>query len=367
MRIDALTLRLVEMPLVRTFRTSSSTRETISHILIEARCDGVHGWGECTAPIDPFYCSETTGTCWHILTQFIVPLVLGKSIDHPEDLDTLYAKVKGNRFAKAGLEMAICDTWTRSQGKSLTSLLGGTRPQIESGVSLGIDTLPNTFDQIEQFVAEGYQRVKLKIVPGHDVDVVCAVRQRWPDLPLQVDANSAYTLSDINVLKELDAFNLLMIEQPLAHDDIIDHASLQRSLRTSICLDESLHSADDVRHALDLGSCRVVNIKVGRVGGLINAKKIHDLCQKRDIPVWCGGMHEFGIGRAANLALASLPGFTLPGDVSGSDKYYQEDVVDPPILAANGRIDVPQSPGLGHEPVLDRIERWTKQTWMSSA
>ncbi len=243
------------------------------------------------------------------------------------------------------------------QGLPLHALTGGTRPEILSGVSLGIEQrVEDLFDQIDRYLDEGYRRIKLKIAPGRDVDVVRQVRQRYPSMPLQVNANSAYTLEDLPTLKALDEFDLLLIEQPLAHDDIIDHARLQAALNTPICLDESIHSADDARKALELGACRVINIKVSRVGGLLEAKRVHDVCWARGVPVWCGGMHEFGIGRAANVAIAALPGFTLPGDISGSDKYYAEDMVEPPILAENGAIRVFEGPGLGVEPIEERIK-----------
>jgi O-succinylbenzoate synthase len=268
--------------------------------------------------------------------------------------------VKGNRFAKAGLEMACWDAEARAQGTPLHSLLGGTRVEILSGVSLGIESQVEVlFDQIDRYLEEGYRRIKLKIAPGWDVDVVRRVRQRYPSVPLQVDANSAYTLDDLPTLQVLDAFDLILIEQPLAHDDIIDHARLQAALKTPICLDESIHSADDARKALDLGACRAINIKVSRLGGLLEAKRVHDVCRTRGVPVWCGGMHEFGVGRAANVAIAALPGFTLPGDVSGSDKYYAEDIVEPPIRAHQGAITVFEGPGLGVEPIEERIEART--------
>ena len=259
----------------------------------------------------PYYCPETTETCWHILKDFLAPLVLGRDWSNIDELVRLYRLVKGNKFAQAGLEMACWDALARSQGQPLRSLLGGTRAEILSGVSLGIEKqIEPLLDQIERYQEEGYRRIKLKIAPGWDVDVVRRVRERFPTIPLQVDANSAYTLDDLPALKALDDFDLLLIEQPLAHDDIIDHARLQAALKTPICLDESIHSADDARKALDLGACRVINIKVSRVGGLREAKRVHDLCFARGVPVWCGGMHEFGIGRAANVAIASLPGFT---------------------------------------------------------
>lgn len=361
MRFDAVTLRLARLPLVRTFRTSSSVKSHIDHILVHARTsDGGEGWGECASPADPYYCPETTETCWHILKDFLVPAVLGRDWDDPAGLVELFGPVKGNGFARAGLEMAAWDALARARGVPLARLLGGTRAEIVSGVSLGIERdIPSLLDQVGRYVAEGYRRVKLKIAPGWDVEPVRAVRERFPDVPLQVDANSAYTLDHVATLRALDDFDLLLIEQPLAHDDIIDHATLQRGLRTAVCLDESIHSAGDARKALDLGACRVINIKVSRVGGLGEARRIHDLCLARGVPVWCGGMHEFGVGRAANVAIASLPGFALAGDVSGSDKYYREDLVEPPVAAEGGLVAVPTGPGIGHEPVMDRVERAT--------
>jgi O-succinylbenzoate synthase len=360
MRVDRIELREVRLPLVRPFRTSSSRKDQITHILVRVLADGAEGWGECASPSDPYYCPETVETCWHILRDFLAPSVVGAEVSRVEEVAGRYRAVKGNNFAKAGLEMAFWDAFTRSRGEPLAKALGGTRRRIESGVSLGIeDDLGRLFDLIDQYAAEGYRRIKLKIGPGRDVEVVRAVRERYPDLPLQVDANSAYTLADLDRLRALDAYRLLLIEQPLAHDDIIDHARLQAELATPICLDESIHSAEDARKAIDLGACRVVNIKVSRVGGLLEARKVHDVCRARGVPVWCGGMHEFGVGRAANVAVASLPGFTLPGDVSGSDKYYARDLVEPPIVARDGAVDVPTGPGLGHEPDLERIRRAT--------
>ncbi|MBI3965951.1 MAG: o-succinylbenzoate synthase, partial [Chloroflexi bacterium] len=318
----------------------------------------VVGWGECASPSDPYYCPETSETCWHILKDFIGPSVLGREWESIEQLTGLYAKVKGNNFAKAGLEMACWDAYAKSQNRSLAALLGGTRTEIVSGVSLGIEEdLGRLVGLIEQYLSEGYHRIKLKIAPGKDVAVVRHVRERFPDIRLQVDANSAYTLADLDLLKALDDFDLLLIEQPLAHDDVVDHAKVQAVLRTPVCLDESIHSAEDARKALDLGSCRIINIKTSRLGGLLESKRVHDVCHERGIPVWCGGMHEYGIGRAANVAISSLPGFSLPGDVSGSDKYYAEDLVEPPLLAPNGAIPVPTGPGIGVTPVEDRIKR----------
>lgn len=356
MKISRVDLILARLYLINPFTTSSSTKDHLDHILVRMVADDSEGWGECACPSDPYYCPETVETCWHILKDFLVPLVLGQEWTTIEQLVARYQLVKGNNFAKAGLEMAAWDVLARRAGRSLAALLGGTRSEIHSGVSLGIERdLGRLLGLIDQYVEQGYRRIKLKIGPGRDVDVVRAVRERYPTLPLQVDANSAYTLADADRLAALDDFGLLLIEQPLAHDDIIDHARLQARLKTPICLDESIHSSEDARKALDLDSGRVINIKVSRLGGLLEAKRTHDLCQARGVPVWCGGMHEFGVGRAANVAISSLPGFSLPGDVSGSDKYWREDIVEPPILAPNGAIPVPTGPGLGVTPIVERI------------
>ncbi len=358
MKIVRIELHRVRLPLVRPFRTSSAYRTHIEHILVRLFDEkGAEGWGEIATAVDPFYNAETTDTAWHIVHDFLAPIVLGKPFSTPDEFRAHYAKIKGNRFAKAGVEMAVWDLIGRATGRSLADMLGASRSQVEVGVSLGIEPeIGVLLDQVERFVAEGYRRVKLKIAPGWDIEPVRAVRRRWPDLPLQVDANSAYRLADAGQLAKLDEFGLLLIEQPLADDDIVDHATLQKRLRTPVCLDESLHHADDVRKALDLEACRVVNVKVSRVGGLCESLKIHELCRSRGVPVWCGGMHEFGLGRAANLALASLPGFTLPGDTSGSDKYWKQDVIEPPIVVTGGLADVPAGPGLGVELVMDRLD-----------
>jgi O-succinylbenzoate synthase len=362
MRIEQIDLAVVRLPLIRPFQTSSSRKARLDHILVRVRADGVVGWGECASPSDPFYCPETTETCWHLLHDFLSPMVLGRDWSTIDELAALYGQVKGNGFARAGIEMACWDALARSKGLPLHRLLGGERSEILSGVSLGIESdLGVLFANIDQYLAEGYRRIKLKIAPGRDVDVVRRVRDRYPAIALQVDANSAYTHDDAPTLRALDDFDLLLIEQPLAHDDIIDHARLQAELKTPVCLDESIHSAADARKAIEIGACRVINIKVSRVGGLLEARRIHDVCRARGVPVWCGGMHEFGVGRAANVAIASLPGFTLPGDVSGSDKYYQEDVVEPAVLARDGAIAMFDGPGIGVEPVEDRVRRHTQR------
>jgi len=358
--IERVDLYLVRLPLVRPFTTSSHTKDHLDHIILRVRtADGAEGWGECASPSDPYYCAETVETCWHITRDFLAPALLGAPWEHAEEVDRLWAKVRGNNFARAGIEMACWDLEARARGLSVARLLGGdeARPFIESGVSLGIERTPERLlALIDEYVAQGYKRIKMKIGPGHDAEYVAAVRERYPELPLMADANSAYTLRDAAMLKELDRFNLMMIEQPLGDDDIIDHAALQKELRTPICLDESIHSAEDCRKALDLDAGRIINIKVSRLGGLAEARRTHDLCRARGIPVWCGGMHEFGVGRAANIAINSLPGFTLPGDVSGSDKAYKEDIVEPPIRASEGRLPVPlERPGLGHDVVEERL------------
>ncbi len=358
LRIDRVDLTIARLPLIRSFQTSSSRRQNIEHILVKAYADGLVGWGECASPIDPYYCEETTETCWHLLKDFLVPAVLNRPWSQVEELVAAYRLVKRNNFAKAGLELAAWDLLAQATRQPLHALLGGTRTEILSGVSLGIESDLSHLDAlIDQYLGEGYRRIKLKIGPGKDVAVVEHVRARFGDVPLMADANSAYTLEDAPLLRQLDRFGLMMIEQPLAHDDIVDHARLQRELATPLCLDESILSVDDARKALDLGSGRIINVKVSRLGGLLQAKRVHDLCLARNVPVWCGGMHEFGIGRAANLAISSLPGFTIPGDVSGSDKYYAEDLVEPPIRATAGAIPVPSGVGLGYTPVEERIRR----------
>jgi O-succinylbenzoate synthase len=358
LRIDRIDLIVVRMSLVRSFETSAARRSDLEHILVKAYADGLVGWGESASPVDPYYCEETTETAWHILKDFLVPSVLGKPFSSIEPFRGFYGKVKRNNFAKAGLEMATWDLLAQAAGQPLHALLGATRREILSGVSLGIESdMGRLYGIIDQYLAEGYRRVKLKIAPGKDVAYVGQVRERYPDVPLMADANSAYRVSDLPMLKQLDRFNLMMIEQPLAHDDIVDHALLQRELQTPICLDESILTVEDARKALDLGSGKIINIKVSRLGGIDEAKKVHDLCRARGVPVWCGGMHEYGIGRAANVAVCALPGFTLPGDVSGSDKYYAEDIVDPPILAKNGAIAVSDAPGLGWAPNEERIRQ----------
>lgn len=361
-RLQSVELYLVRLPLIRPFTTSSHTKDHLDHILLRARdSDGAEGWGECASAADPYYCSETTESSWHILRDFLIPHVLDATWEHPDEAANTWRAVRGNNFAKAGLEMACWDLFTRVRGEPVARPLGGTRKEIHSGVSLGIEpTIEAILEQVERFLDQGYRRIKMKIAPGRDLAYLRAARDRWPDLLLMADANSAYSLENpehVKALRALDELNLMMIEQPLADDDIVDHARLQAELATPICLDESIHTVHDARKALDLGSCRIINVKVSRLGGLSEAKRVHDLCLSREVPVWCGGMHEFGVGRAANVAISSLPGFTMPGDVSGSDRAYREDIVDPPIRAHAGAIEVPwERPGLGFDANLERIQ-----------
>jgi O-succinylbenzoate synthase len=363
MRIDQIEIRHVEMPLVQPFETSFGREEVRQTIVVAVRGEGLTGWGEAATSAGPWYEYETVETCWYVLGEFLGPLVIGREVDTPQDAARLMAPVRGHQIAKMGLEAAIWDLLGKAQGRSVSQLLGGTRQRVAVGVSIGVqDSVPALLERIAAFWAQGYSRIKIKIRPGWDVEVVAQVRARFPDVPLMADANSAYTLADAERLAALDEFELMMIEQPLAHDDLVDHAELQRRLRTPICLDESVTSLAAARAALALGSGRIVNIKPGRVGGLTVARAIHDLCLAHDVPVWCGGMLETGIGRAHNVALASLPGFVLPGDISGSARYFHEDIVEPPFVAnEDGTMNVPRGPGIGVEVMAARLHRATRR------
>jgi len=367
MRLECVELRHVRLALVAPFETSGWVETDHDCIIVTVHGEGLAGWGECVASAEPWYSYETTTTAWHILADFLIPAVLDQNLTSPADAITLWRRVRGHPMARAGLEIALWDLFAKARGVSLAALLGGVRQCIEVGVSIGIQpTVEATLERVAGYLAEGYGRVKLKIRPGWDVELVRAVRQVYPGLRLQVDANSAYTLADLPVFQAMDDLDLLLIEQPLGHDDLYDHAELQRHLRTPICLDESILSPDHARWALGLGSCRVINIKAGRVGGLASSLAIHDLCQAQGVPVWCGGMLETGVGRAANVALASLPNFRLPGDISASARYYARDVVDPPfVVAADGTMAVPQGPGIGVQVDLEYLEAVTlrHQAW----
>lgn len=361
MRVERAELRQVELPLVFPFETSFGREDTKSCVLVRLYAAGLEGWGEAPAAAAPLYNEETVGTAWHVLEEFILPLLLGRDLSHPREFPPLVRHLRRHHMAKAGVEAALWDLFCQAQGSSLAQALGGTRPAVDVGVSLGIEAEIGTLlRRIEEFLNRGYRRIKVKIKPGWDVAVVRAIRRTFGKIPLQVDANSAYTPAQASLLRELDDFDLLLIEQPLGEDDIVDHAALQAQLRTPICLDESIVTPDDARKALDLGSCRVINVKAARLSGLTAGIQTHDLCQSRGIPVWCGGLLETGIGRAANIALASLPNFLLPADLSASDRYFHEDIIDPPVtLNANGTITVPQGPGLGFVVNVDRVQRCT--------
>ncbi|HVB53616.1 MAG TPA: o-succinylbenzoate synthase [Candidatus Acidoferrales bacterium] len=361
LQVELARLRVVELPLVSPFTTSFGTQTVRRALLVEVEGDGVTGIGECAAGIEPGYSSETCSGALLALRDNILPSVLaGPAADVAGYADG-WAWVRGHQMAKAAVEMALLDQAGRASGQSLSQILGGVRSRIDCGVSIGIQaSLAATFAAIEGYLAEGYQRIKLKCKPGYDIELARAVRQRFPGIPLMLDANSAYSLSDLNLLRALDQFDLTMIEQPLAHDDLIDHAALQAQIETSICLDECVESLTDLRAAIFLGSGRILNIKAGRVGGLLPSVRLHDTCGEAGWPVWCGGMLETGIGRAANLALASLPGFTLPGDTSASDRYFEHDVLVQPFeLAADGTISVPTGPGLGIELDQHRLDEVT--------
>jgi len=364
LRIDRIELFHMSMTLTQPFETSFGVEHERPCILVRLEGGGAVGWGECVAGSGPWYTYETVRTAWHVLAEFLVPPVLGVELDGPASVADRLRRVRGHPMAKAGLEMACWDLAANQAGVSLAHLLGGARERVEVGVSIGIQpTIDALIERIHDFVAQGYRRVKIKIKPGWDVAVTRTVRETFPALRLQVDANSAYQPGDVGLFEAIDDLDLLLIEQPLDHDDIFDHAALQRALRTPICLDESIGSVDDARAALELGSCRNINIKPGRVGGHTASKRIHDLCLARGIPVWHGGMLETGIGRAHNIALASLPGFVLPGDISASDRYYHADIVDPPfVLNDDSTISVPTGPGLGVIVAEDHIRRRALQT-----
>ena len=360
--VESVGMRLVRLPLKEAFETSFGRIQSRLIFLVTIEGNGLTGWGEVVAAEEPRYSYETIGTAAHIMRDYLAPSLMAESVTGLADLAARFAQFKGHNMAKAGLELAYMDLLARMQDKSLSDLVGGTRNRVRVGVSLGIQpSLPDLLERVDRYLALGYQRIKLKIMPGWDLGVVDEVRRRYPDILLSVDANSAYTLKDLDHLKALDDFGLLMIEQPLDHDDLLDHAKLQAELKTPICLDESITSLRRAEHALELGSCRVINIKIGRVGGYSQALPIHDLAYERGIPVWCGGMLESGIGRAHNLALASLPGFTLAGDISASSRYFHRDLISPPVeVAADGTAEVPRGQGLGFEVDLAYIERCTE-------
>jgi O-succinylbenzoate synthase len=361
MKLEQIHLYQISMPLLTPFETSFGRIDRRECLLLEVHSGGLTGYGECPADRDPGYCYETTGTAWHILSEFILPSVLGLDVDGPQDLQQRMADVRGHQMAKAGLEMALWDLMGQAQGRPLRALLGGVRERVEVGVSVGLQESPAELVKVvDSYLAQGYRRIKIKIKPGRDVVDARAVREAFPDLRLQVDANSAYTLASAEALLPLDALDLLLIEQPLAEDDLWDHSRLQAKFSTPLCLDESITTPRHARQALEMGACKVINIKPGRVGGLSRGLAIHDLCRARSVPVWCGGMLETGVGRAANLALAALPGFTLPGDISATDRYYNEDITHERFnLNSDSTITVPNGVGLGVTVNHTALEKYT--------
>lgn len=371
MRIARIRLFLLRQSLLHTFETSSHRKSRIEHILVEVTDqDGRTGWGEIASPSDPYFGAETTVTAWEIATRYLVPALLGREGDDPAELESAWARIRGHEFAKAGFSGAIWDLYSRSHGVPLSAALGGTRAEVVAGVSLGIEpSIDDLLVQVAVQRAAGYGRVKLKIAPGWDVEPVRAVRAAHPDLDLHVDANGAYPddAPSTRVFEVLDREGLTMIEQPFEPRDLVAHSRLQARLATDVCLDESVVALGDLHTMLRLQAGRVLNIKVSRMGGLSVARAAHDIALDAGVPVWCGGMHEFGIGRAANVAISSLPGFLLPSDVSGSDKYYASDIIDPPVLAVGGRVQVPRGPGIGHEVLVERIERGATRSFDSAA
>ena len=370
MKLDRIEVRTLALPLRVPFETSVGRMTAREFLLVSVSADGLTGHAECVADVAPYYLPETNATVLHVLEHFLAPMVFALDIAHPRDVLPAFSRVRGHEMAKAAVEMAVWELAARRDGLPLYRLLGGRGGRVAAGVSVGLEAEDAAVvDRVAAEVEAGYQRVKVKIKPGRDTELVQAIRHRFPDLPLMVDANSAYSLADTELLRELDRFGLMMIEQPLGWDDIVDHATLQKRLQTPLCLDESIRSPDDARKALELGACRIVNVKVGRVGGFSAARGVHDTCLARGAPVWCGGMVESGIGRLANVHLQTLPGFTLPGDTSASARVYEEDLVDPPVVVSrDGMIAVPEAPGIGQDIVWPRVERATlfKETWTRS-
>ena len=361
MQIESVTLRELHMPLVHFFETSFGRTTERRVMLVELQLNGITAWGECVAGEHPYYSEEAIGTAWYVIQDELAPALLGRHIDSGRDVPALLRRVRGHRMAKAALENAVWEAEAQAKKIPLWKLLGGTRREIECGVSLGIQDSPEQLmDRIATELAAGYRRIKVKCKPGWDLKIFECIRERWPKILLSCDANSAYTLSDLEHLKQFDGFNLLMIEQPLWNDDFYFHSKLQKELKTAICLDEAIHHWRSAQAAIELGSCRIINVKVGRVGGFSEAIAVHDVAQKNKIPVWCGGMLESGVGRAHNIALSTLPNFSLPGDVSASKRYWKQDIIEPEIdVSSSGTIRVSDTPGRGYEVRSDLIDRLT--------
>lgn len=361
MKVEKVVVRRLKMDLRFPFETSFSIQTHRELLIVEAHSDGIIGYGEGVAGIDPYYSPETVKTSIHMLEEFLLPVIFEIEFQHPAEINEKFASIRGNQMAKSAIETAVWDLYAKKEKLSLAAVMGGEKSEIGVGVSIGIQpTIEELIGKVEESIEQGYQKIKIKIKPGKDIAYLKAVRQRFPEADIMADANSAYTLDDIELFKEMDSIDLMMIEQPLAHDDIIDHAKLQKEITTPICLDESIHSVDDARKAIELGSCKIINIKIGRVGGIAEAIGIHDLCQQQNIPVWCGGMLETGIGRAHNVAITSLAGFTIPGDTAPSARYWKEDIIDPEVTMDNkGNIKVPQGPGIGYGINQKALKKYT--------
>lgn len=361
MKIDGVVLREIRMPLLRPFETSFGVTTERRILLVEVQSEGITGWGECTAGEHPAFSEESTDTAWSILTGELIPALLLEKVERGSSCPKVLRKVRGNRMAKAALENAVWDAESQQSGVPLAELLGGVRKTIACGVSLGLQpSIEELLERVEEEVSAGYQRIKLKCKPGYDIKLFEAVRKRWPDITLSCDANASYRLRDETLLRSFDEFRLLMIEQPLWYDDFYFHSLLQRQLETPICLDESIRNRRDALAAISMESCRIVNIKLGRVGGFSEAIRVHNVTAERGVSAWCGGMLETGIGRAHNIALSSLPNFKLPGDVSASQRYWQEDIIDPPVtVSPKGEIEIPHTAGRGFEVKRDLVDRLT--------
>jgi o-succinylbenzoate synthase len=369
LKIEAITLREIHMPLVHFFETSFGRTTERRILLLTIQTDGPEGWGECVAGEDPFYSEESIDTAWYATERYLAPALLGKKIERAGDAVALFSKVRGHRMAKGAAENALWDAEAEARSLPLWQLLGGTQKEVPCGVSIGIqNSHEQLLEKIETELNAGYRRIKVKCKPGWDLEVFEKIRGRWPQIVLSCDANSAYTLDQIEHLKKFDAFNLLMIEQPLWHDDFYFHARLQKQLKSSICLDEAIHGWRDAQAALELGACKIINIKVGRVGGFSEAVAVHNVAHRGGIPVWCGGMLETGIGRSHNIALSTLANFTLPGDVSASKRYWKEDIIEPAVeVSSQGFIKVPETPGRGFRVKTDLIEKLTVRKQMLKA
>jgi O-succinylbenzoate synthase len=360
MKFVNLELRKIFLPYLAPFRTSGWVEDGNHAIIVKVNSDGISGWGEAPVGLEPWYNEETTSTAWAVMTENLTPVILENEINSPEDIDRLFAPIRGNKIARAGIEFAVWDWFGKKNNCSLSAMLGGVYKKVPVGVSIGIqDSLEQLLKLTAHYITEGYRRIKIKIQPGWDIEPVKAIRNKFPEILLQVDANSIYSLADAESLSRLDGHNLLLIEQPLAHDDIYEHSLLQKKIKTPICLDESIISPEHAKWAIGMNACKIINIKPSRVGGLFSAKKIHDMANQINMPVWCGGMLETGIGRAINVALASLPGFSLPGDISANNRYFKKDIVKNPFaLNSDGTLTVPAVPGHGaivDEQFLDEI------------